>query len=78
MENVVLPELGEGIKGAKVACWHATVGDQVAAGEDIVELVTNKAAFNVSAEASGIIREVCFGEGQEAKIGEVLAVIESL
>ena len=78
MENVILPELGEGIEKAKVACWHATVGDQVAKDDDVVELVTDKAVFNVSAEASGIIREICVGEGREAKIGEVLAVIEPL
>ena len=76
MESVILPELGEGIEKAKVACWHASVGDQVKAGDDVVELVTNKAVFNVSAETSGTIKEVRFGEGQDAKIGEVLAVIE--
>jgi pyruvate/2-oxoglutarate dehydrogenase complex dihydrolipoamide acyltransferase (E2) component len=76
MEQVILPALGEGIEKAKVACWHASVGDQVAADTDVVELVTDKATFNVSAEASGILREICVSEGREAKIGEVLAVIE--
>ena len=78
MKNVILPELGEGIENAKVACWHAAVGDCVAADDDVVELVTDKATFNVSAEAPGIIREICIGEGQEAKIGEVLAVIQPM
>ena len=78
MENVVLPELGDGIEKAKVACWHTTVGHQVAKDDDIVELVTDKAAFNVSAGTPGIIREICIGEDQEAKIGEVLAIIEPL
>jgi pyruvate/2-oxoglutarate dehydrogenase complex dihydrolipoamide acyltransferase (E2) component len=41
-------------------------------------LATDKAIFNVSAEASGIVKEICVGEGKEAKIGEVLAVIEPL
>ena len=78
MANVILPELGEGIEKATVAGWYATVGDQVAVDTDIVELVTDKAAFNVAVEASGIIREICVGEGQEAKIGEVLAIIEPM
>lgn len=76
MEHVILPELGEGIEKAKVACWHAAVGDQVAVDTDVVELVTDKATFNVPAKASGIIKEILVGEGREAKIGEVLAVIE--
>ena len=76
MEQVILPALGEGIEKAKVAYWHASVGDEVAVDTDVVELVTDKATFNVSAEVSGILREICVDEGREAKIGEVLAVIE--
>ena len=30
MEHVILPALGEGIEKAKVAFWHASVGDEVA------------------------------------------------
>jgi len=76
MENVILPELGEGIEKATVACWHVSVGDKVSKDDDIVELVTDKATFNVSAGTLGTIKEVRFNQGDEAKIGEILAVIE--
>jgi len=76
MENIVLPELGEGIEKATVACWHATAGSPVSDDDDVVELATDKAVFNVPAGVSGVIREILIGEGQEAKIGEVLAVVE--
>ena len=76
MKQIILPALGEGIEKAKVVCWHASVGDKIAADTDVVELVTDKATSNVSAEASGILREICVSEGREAKIGEVLAVME--
>ena len=76
MSKVILPELGEGIMKATVACWHYKIGDYVKEGEDIVELVTDKAVFNVSAESSGVIKEILFKEGQEAPIGSSLAVIE--
>lgn len=78
MGNIVLPELGEGIEKAKIACWHVAVGKEVAPDDDIVELVTDKATFNVPAEVFGIIKEIRVEEGQEAKIGEVLAIIEPL
>jgi 2-oxoisovalerate dehydrogenase E2 component (dihydrolipoyl transacylase) len=78
MGKVLLPELGEGIEKAIVACWHTSIGDQVTQEDDIAELVTDKATFNVSAGISGIVKEICIGEGQEAKIGEVLAVIDPL
>lgn len=75
MTNVKLPELGEGIEKAVISCWYVKVGDQVKAEEDVVELVTDKATFNVYAPQAGTIKEIFFMEGQEAKIGEVLATI---
>jgi len=76
MSNVILPELGEGIEKATVAFWHFRVGDQVSEGDDIVELVTDKATFNVSATASGRVKQILIEEGKPAQIGQVLAVIE--
>ncbi len=76
MPQVILPELGEGIEKAVIACWHYKVGDAVNVDDDIVELVTDKASFNVSAGGKGILKKILVAEGSEARIGEVLAVIE--
>jgi len=76
MSEVILPELGEGIKSAIIALWHFNEGDQVKSDDDIVELVTDKASFNVSAGNQGIIKKILYDEGQEAKVGEPLAIIE--
>ena len=75
MYQVVLPELGEGIEKATVACWYIKEGQKVEADDDIVELVTDKATFNVSAGSSGVVKNILIKEGQDAKIGEALAVI---
>lgn len=76
MNRVILPELGEGIEKAVVACWHVKESEHVQQGEDIVELVTDKATFHVTAETSGRLKAIFVLEGQEAKIGETLAIIE--
>lgn len=76
MNEVVLPELGEGIEKATLVCWHRRIGEKVDRDDDIVEFVTDKAAFNVSAGTAGILKEIRVREGQEARIGEILAVIE--
>ena len=76
MSKVIFPELGEGIEKATVACWHTAIGHQVKKDDDLVELVTDKATFNVPSEVSGIVKEICVAEGKEAKLGEVLAIIE--
>lgn len=75
MADIVLQELGEGIEKATIACWHKNVGEEVAADEDVVEVVTDKASFNIPSIDKGTIREIKFKEGEEAKVGDTLAVI---
>ena len=74
--NIILPELGEGITKATVSFWYFKPGDYIEEGEDMVEIATDKATFNVSATVSGKIQKIMVSSGQEAKIGEPLAVIE--
>jgi pyruvate/2-oxoglutarate dehydrogenase complex dihydrolipoamide acyltransferase (E2) component len=76
MANIILPELGEGIEKATVACWHFKTGDQVAADDDLLEVVTDKATFNVPSDVAGTIQKICVKEGEEAKVGDCLAFIE--
>ncbi len=76
MVNVILPELGEDITKATIAGWMCREGDQIKEGDDIVEVVTDKAVFNVPASASGKVKQIRFKEGEEAHIGAVLAVID--
>ncbi len=76
MPQVILPELGEGIEKAMVAFWHCKVGDSIKKDDELVELVTDKASFNVSADFDGTLKEILVPEGEEAKIGQALAIIE--
>ena len=77
VNKIILPPLGEDIARATVASWHYKVGDKITKDDDVVELVTDKASFNVPAPQSGVLTEVYFKEGQDADIGAVLEVIES-
>jgi len=76
MSNVVLPPLAEGVNKATVSYWHRSLGDAVKEGEDLVELVTDKATFNMPSPQSGILKTISINEGEEVKVGQVLAVIE--
>ena len=76
MNAIIIPELGEGITKATVACWHTKQGEHIQKGDDLVELVTDKAVFNVAADQNGIIKEILIPEGKEAAIGSTLAYIE--
>lgn len=75
--EVKLPDLGEDAQdSAKVSFWYYDVGERVEEGEDLVEMVTDKATFNVPVPVSGTLKEIVVGEGEEAKVDDILAIIE--
>ncbi len=76
MIKVVLPELGEGIEKATVSYWYFKDGDQVAEKDDLVELTTDKATFNLPSPCKGRISEIMYREGDTVAPGQILAVIE--
>ena len=75
--EVRLPDLGEETKDTEtlVNYWYAGEGDRVGEGDDLAELVTDKAAFNLPAPASGEIRRILTPVGTKVKPGDLLAVI---
>jgi pyruvate/2-oxoglutarate dehydrogenase complex dihydrolipoamide acyltransferase (E2) component len=75
----VLPELGEDedADAAEVSFWYIQEGESVEEGQDVVEMVTDKAAFTVPAPVSGTLAEVKAQEGDEVDVGGVLGIIES-
>src|SRR5688500_12341316 len=76
MTNIVVPELGESVVEARVARWLKKEGDRVEVGEPVVELETEKIDLEVNAEKSGVITSIKRQEGEDVKIGELLAVVD--
>ena len=76
MPNIVVPELGESVVEARVAKWLKQVGDEVAVGEALVELETEKIDLEVSADRAGVLQSIAYPEGADVKVGEVLAVLD--
>jgi len=76
MSNVVVPQLGESVNEARVARWLKHEGDHVATGEPLVELETDKIDLEVGADHAGVLASIKHREGDDVKVGEVLAVVE--
>ena len=76
MMKVVLPELGEGITKATVSYWYFKDGDKIKEKDDLVELTTDKATFNLPSPCSGVLSEIYFHEGDTVNVGEAVAAIE--
>lgn len=76
MTKVVLPELGEGIDKATVTFWFYKEGEKVGEKDDLVELSTDKATFNLPSPCAGVVSEILVHEGDVVNVGEVLGVID--
>jgi len=73
--EVKIPAVGESISSGVVSVWHKKSGDFVDAGEALFTLETEKVSTEIVAEKSGVL-ETKAVEGQEVKIGEVVATID--
>ena len=76
MTNIVVPELGESVVEARVARWLKKEGDRVEIGEPVVELETEKIDLEVNADTGGVLASIKRQEGEDVKIGELLAVLD--
>ncbi len=74
---VEAPDLGDGVTHAMIGTWHANLGQKVMKDEPLVDVVTDKAAFEVTSPATGVLSEICFSPDEEFKAGAVLARIDS-
>ena len=73
--EVKIPAVGESITSGIVSVWHKKSGDFVNAGDALFTLETDKVSTEIAAEISGVL-DTIVPEGQEVKIGEVVATID--
>lgn len=75
--EIVFPEFAEdGDEKAKVVAWNIKIGETVEEGDDIVELLTDKATFTVPAPATGKLTQITKELDTEVSVGEVLGILE--
>lgn len=73
--EIKVPAVGESITEVTVAQWSKQEGELVQMDEIICELESDKASFEVTAEASGVLHPKV-AEGETIEIGALLAVID--
>jgi pyruvate dehydrogenase E2 component (dihydrolipoamide acetyltransferase)/2-oxoisovalerate dehydrogenase E2 component (dihydrolipoyl transacylase) len=66
-----LPELGEGVYEAELVAWLVKVGDIVKRGQNLMEVLTDKASMEVPSPFAGRITDLRAEPGQAIKVGEV-------
>ena len=75
--KVVMPKLSLTMKEGTVGRWYKKEGEAVEKGEPVVEIISEKATYDLEAPSSGILRRILVKEGVDASVNAVLAIITS-
>ncbi|BCJ33530.1 acetyltransferase component of pyruvate dehydrogenase complex [Actinocatenispora thailandica] len=67
--DILMPRLSDTMEEGVVASWRAKVGDEVHAGETLVEIETDKALMEHESYQDGVLTEILVPEGGSADIG---------
>jgi pyruvate dehydrogenase E2 component (dihydrolipoamide acetyltransferase) len=75
MAEVTMPRLSDTMSEGAVGRWLKKPGDQVADGDIIAEIETDKATMELQAFESGTLQQILVPEGQTVPIGQTIAII---
>lgn len=74
---VEMPKFAADAVDGRIEKWLKSVGDEVARGEAIAEIETDKALLELEATAAGVLSEIVHGNGTEVPVGEAIAYIDT-
>jgi pyruvate dehydrogenase E2 component (dihydrolipoamide acetyltransferase) len=77
MPEILMPRLSDTMEEGVVSSWHKKVGDEVAEGESLVDIETDKALMEYEADTTGVLESILVAEGETAGIGRPIAVIRA-
>ncbi|XQY90245.1 2-oxoglutarate dehydrogenase complex dihydrolipoyllysine-residue succinyltransferase [Metabacillus sp. HB246100] len=76
MAEIKVPELAESITEGTIAQWLKNPGDKVEKGEYLLEVETDKVNVELTAEFSGVLKELYKESGDTVQVGETIGVID--
>jgi pyruvate dehydrogenase E2 component (dihydrolipoyllysine-residue acetyltransferase) len=71
--DVVMPRLSDSMEEGTVLKWLKAVGDEVAVGDELVEIETDKANMVYEADLAGTLTEILAQEGDTLPVGDPIA-----
>jgi pyruvate/2-oxoglutarate dehydrogenase complex dihydrolipoamide acyltransferase (E2) component len=74
---IIMPQLGESIAEAAIVNFLIAVGAPVTAGQDVIEVETNKATMNVTVPCAGRLQQFAVTIGESYPVGALLGYIEA-
>jgi pyruvate dehydrogenase E2 component (dihydrolipoamide acetyltransferase) len=73
MTEIVMPRLSDSMEEGTILTWLKKVGDEVAVGDELVEIETDKANMAYEADVAGTLNEILAQEGETLPIGSPIA-----
>ena len=67
-----MPRLSDSMEEGTIIKWLKAEGDEVARGDELVEIETDKATMTYEADSDGVLQIVA-AEGDTLPVGEVIA-----
>jgi 2-oxoglutarate dehydrogenase E2 component (dihydrolipoamide succinyltransferase) len=74
--DITVPVFPESVTEGTVLTWHKQPGEQVARGELLAEIETDKIVFEVPAPDDGVLTEITVPVGTTVKSGEVVGRLD--
>jgi pyruvate dehydrogenase E2 component (dihydrolipoamide acetyltransferase) len=75
MAEIVMPRLSDSMEEGTILTWMKRVGDEVAVGDELVEIETDKANMAYESDVAGTLTQVLAEEGDTLPIGAPIAVV---
>ncbi len=75
--EVIMPALGMAQDTGQIVAWHKSLGDEVASGDILFEVETDKATMEVEAGADGFVAALLAEAGEAAPVGAPIAIISA-
>src|ERR1043165_7538230 len=75
MSEVVMRRLSDSMEEGTILTWLKQVGDEIAVGDELVEIETDKANMAYESDTAGHLTEILAQEGETLPIGSPIALI---
>ena len=75
--QITLPHLGEKIESGDVLSLLVSVGDMIAADQDVLEIETDKATMPVPSSTAGKVTKILVSEGDTVTVGAPILEVEA-
>jgi pyruvate dehydrogenase E2 component (dihydrolipoamide acetyltransferase) len=75
MAEIVMPRLSDSMEEGTILTWMKQVGEEVAVGDELVEIETDKANMAYESDVAGTLTQILAQEGDTLAIGAPIATV---